>query len=92
MSAGNGSRPRSSALEAMHEEEAIGRAYDARLLLRLWRYVAPYRAQVGLTLGLVVPGFLMEIAPAWIVKTGLDRVISPEPAREQGDPFGLARR
>ncbi len=69
--------PRPSVLEAMFEEEALGRAYDVRLLARLWRFVAPYRKQVTLTLFLVFPLFLMEIAPAWIVKTGLDRVVGP---------------
>ena len=66
---------RAGAAEAMHEEEALGRAYDTRLLLRLWYYVRPYRAQVALTLGLVLPIFLLELAPAWIVKTGLDHLV-----------------
>jgi ATP-binding cassette subfamily B protein len=66
-----------SALEAFHEEEALGRAYDRRLLLRLWPYVRPYWPQVALTLALVVPLFLLELAPAWIVKTGLDSVLVP---------------
>jgi len=69
------SEARSSATEAMHEEEALGKAYDGRLLLRLWRYVAPYRWQVALTLGLIVPLFLVEIAPAWIIKVGLNGAI-----------------
>jgi len=67
--------PRTAAAEAMHEEEALGRAYDARLLARLWRFVAPYRGEVVLTLVLVVPSFLLELAPAWIVKTGLDHLV-----------------
>jgi ATP-binding cassette subfamily B multidrug efflux pump len=77
---------RAAALEAMHEEEALGRAYDARLLGRLWRYVRPYRWQVVLTLALVVPGFLFEIAPAWIIKTGLDEVVLTD--FERGGPPG----
>jgi ATP-binding cassette subfamily B protein len=60
----------------MHEEEALGRAYDARLMARLWRFVAPYRGEVLLTLLLVLPGFLLELAPAWIVKTGLDHLVA----------------
>jgi ATP-binding cassette subfamily B protein len=64
----------------MHEEEALGKAYDRRLLARLWPFVRPYRGQVALTLGLVVPLFLVELAPAWIIKTGLDRVILPSGA------------
>jgi ABC-type multidrug transport system fused ATPase/permease subunit len=59
----------------MHEEEALGKAYDARLLARLWRFVSPYRGEVALTLLLVFPGFLLELAPAWIVKTGLDHLV-----------------
>ena len=29
-----------------HEEEALGKAYDARLMRRLLRYLRPYRWQV----------------------------------------------
>jgi ABC-type multidrug transport system fused ATPase/permease subunit len=72
-------RARTSALEAMHEEEALGRAYDVRLMGRLWGYVRPYGWQVALTLFLVFPIFAAEVAPAWIIKTGLDRVILEEP-------------
>jgi len=68
------SSSRERALDAMHEEEALGRAYDARLMGRLWGYVRPYGWQVSLTLALIVPSFLMDVAPAWIVKTGLDHV------------------
>lgn len=63
--------------DSLHEEDALGKAYDAQLLRRLWRYVAPHRAQVALTLLLVAPLFVLELAPAWIVKTGLDQVIAP---------------
>jgi len=62
---------------ALHEEEALGRAYDLQLLGRLWRYVRPYRGQVALTLALVIPLFVLELAPAWIIKVGLDTVIAP---------------
>jgi len=63
--------------EALHEEEALGKAYDLRLLGRLWRYVRPYGGQVALTLAVVAPLFMLELAPAWIIKTGLDLVIAP---------------
>jgi ATP-binding cassette subfamily B protein len=78
-----------SALEAILEEEALGKAVDRRLLARLWPYVAPYRAQVVATILLVLPMFALELAPAWLVKTGLDRVIL---RGEAGAPPGLLDR
>jgi ATP-binding cassette subfamily B protein len=68
--------------EHLQEEENLGKAYDLRILKRLWRYVAPYRWQVVGTLVLVAPLFLLEIAPAWIIKVGLDRAtgVVPEAA------------
>jgi ATP-binding cassette subfamily B protein len=60
--------------DVLHEEEVLGKAYDARLMARLWRWVSPYRGQVAATLLLTAPMFVLELAPAWIVKTGLDRV------------------
>ena len=68
------SPPAAPQQDALHEEEALGRVYDGRLMARLWRYVAPYRWQVALTVVLVAPMFLLELAPAWIIKTGLDHV------------------
>jgi ATP-binding cassette subfamily B multidrug efflux pump len=59
----------------MHEEEALGKAVDSRLIRRLWHYIWPYRWQVLLTLFLVIPIFALEVAPAWIIKTGLDSVV-----------------
>jgi ATP-binding cassette subfamily B multidrug efflux pump len=75
---------RQGALDAMHEEEALGRAYDGRLLTRLAPYVLPYRGQVALALGLVAPLFVLDLAPAWIIKTGLDRVLGASPAVPSG--------
>ncbi len=56
------------------EEEKLGRAYDTRLLLRLWPYVRPFWRQIALTLILFLPIFALELTPAWIVKSGIDQV------------------
>ncbi|MFO0689243.1 MAG: ABC transporter ATP-binding protein [Myxococcota bacterium] len=68
------------------EEEELGRAYDGRLLLRLWPYVRPYRRQVWATLLLFVPIFVLELAPAWVVKAGMDLVLPPAGAAAAGLP------
>lgn len=65
---------RSGSQAAVFEEEALGRAYDLRLLSRLWPFIAPYRRYVILNLLLFVPLSVAELAPAWIVKHGIDAV------------------
>jgi ABC-type multidrug transport system fused ATPase/permease subunit len=62
---------------AFHEEEALGKVYDSRLVRLLWRYVSPYRWQVFLTLLMVVPILAAELAPAFVIKTALDAVLAP---------------
>ena len=37
----------------VHEEEALGKAYDARLMRRLLEYMRPYKWRVVLAMGLV---------------------------------------
>jgi ATP-binding cassette subfamily B protein len=37
-----------------HEEEALGKAYDARLMRRLLAYLRPYWAYAGLALAAIV--------------------------------------
>jgi len=78
-------KERRTGLERILEEEAVGKALDRALLARLWRHVNPYRWQVVATLLLVAPLFFFELAPAWILKTGLDRVAG---AAEPGGVFG----
>jgi len=49
----------------VHEEEALGKAYDGRLMRRLLRYARPYRVLVFGSLALLVAdGALQLVAPA----------------------------
>ena len=75
----------------LHEEEAIGKAYDLRILRRLWPYVRPYWRQVLLTLALVAPMFAMELAPAWVIKMALDTA-SPGAAAAAAETGGWLPR
>jgi len=69
--------------DAVHDEQSLGKAYDARLLLRLWPFLRPYKWIFVLDLLLFVPLFVFELAPAWIIMHGLDRVfggaVPPDP-------------
>ena len=60
--------------DAVHDERSLGKAYDARLLMRLWPFLRPYKWIFALDLLLFVPMFLLELAPAWIIMHGLDAV------------------
>ncbi len=62
--------------DVLHDEQALGKAYDARLLLRLWPFLRPYKWLLALDLLIFVPLFALELAPAWIIKHGLDSVFS----------------
>ena len=67
----------------IHEEEVLGKAYDARLMRRLFRYLRPYRGQVALAVAAIVAHSLLELAPPYLTKIVIDRYI-PE-----GDLSGL---
>jgi ATP-binding cassette subfamily B multidrug efflux pump len=70
--------------DVLREEEDLGKAYDVRLVGRLWPYIRPYRWQVIVTLALVAPLFVLMFAPVFIVKTGIDQVFGSgeaEPGR-----------
>jgi ATP-binding cassette, subfamily B, multidrug efflux pump len=60
-----------------HEEEALGKAYDARLMRRLLRYMAPYKWWVVLALGLVAIVTPLELAPPLLFKNAIDRYFVP---------------
>ena len=46
----------------LHEEDALSRTYDARLMRRLLRYLAPYRLLVGASLFLLVIEGALQLA------------------------------
>jgi ATP-binding cassette, subfamily B, multidrug efflux pump len=61
----------------MHEEEALGKAYDARLMRRLMQYLHPYRWRVVLALALVAVVTPLELAPPFLFQRAIDRYFTP---------------
>ena len=61
----------------MHEEEALGKAYDARLMRRLLQYMRPYKWRVVLAMALVAIVTPLELAPPGIFQFAIDRYFSP---------------
>ena len=62
-----------------HEEEALGKAYDARLMRRLLRYLRPYRLQVALALFVPVVLALAESVAIQSVSIALQRLHGRSP-------------
>jgi ATP-binding cassette subfamily B protein len=61
----------------IHEEEALGKAYDARLLRRLLEYLRPYRWRVALALALVAIVTPLELAPPKLFQVAIDKYLVP---------------
>ena len=68
-----------------HDEEILGKAYDAALMRRLIRYLRPYRRQVAIALLAIVIGAGLQLAQPYLVKVAIDRHIAT------GDVAGLDR-
>jgi len=64
-----------SAHPDIHEEEALGKGYDARLMRRLLQYLAPYWWMVGLAVLILAMASALEIVGPWLTKLALDDAI-----------------
>lgn len=56
----------------MHEEEVLGKAYDARLMRRLLKYLRPYRWHVALGILLSILVSLLEAVRPYFTKIAVD--------------------
>jgi ATP-binding cassette subfamily B protein len=59
-----------------HEEEALGKAYDSRLMRRLLTYLKPYRLQVLVALVIIVGVALLQVSGPFLTKIGIDNYIA----------------
>jgi len=60
-----------------HEDEILGKAYDARLTRRLLGYVRPYRASVALAVALLLLTSAMSLVGPYLVRVAIDLHIAP---------------
>jgi ATP-binding cassette subfamily B protein len=62
-----------------HEEEVLGKAYDARLMRRLLTYLKPYRLQVVLALVAIVMKAGADVLGPYLTKTAIDKYLAHKP-------------
>jgi len=70
---------------SFHEEEVLGKAYDARLMRRLLGYLRPYKLHVAAALLALVGDAVLQLTQPYLVKLAIDRYIA------RGDLSGLNR-
>jgi ATP-binding cassette subfamily B multidrug efflux pump len=58
------------------EAEVQGRAYDARLVRRLLRYLGPYRRDLALSLALLLAIGLLELVGPYLTGVAIDRFLT----------------
>jgi ATP-binding cassette, subfamily B, multidrug efflux pump len=65
------------------EEEIFGRAFDGRVVRRIWHFVAPYRARVWLAIAAVLVFTLSQLTIPLLIRFAIDEGMAP------GAPPGL---
>ena len=58
-----------------HDEDVVGKAYDARLMRRLLAYLRPYRWQALLALAAIIANSMLQLAQPYLMKLAIDRYI-----------------
>jgi ATP-binding cassette subfamily B multidrug efflux pump len=59
-----------------HDDEILGKAYDARLMRRLARYLRPYWRQVALSFAAILVGAASQLAQPYLMKVAIDQYIA----------------
>jgi ATP-binding cassette subfamily B multidrug efflux pump len=67
--------------QPQHEEENLGKAYDARIMRRLLQYLQPYRWRVVLAITVLLCSAGVQLVVPWVTGLAIDRAI---PARDTG--------
>jgi ATP-binding cassette subfamily B protein len=67
----------------MHDEESLGKAYDAKLMRRLLQYLQPYKWYVALAVIMSIVVSLLEAVRPYFIKIAVDENIA------NGDGHGL---
>jgi ATP-binding cassette subfamily B protein len=62
--------------QAAQQEEVLGKAYDLRLIRRLWKFIIPYKRLFYLTMLLLPLQQAFGVAQPYLMKIGIDQYIA----------------
>jgi ATP-binding cassette subfamily B multidrug efflux pump len=66
-----------AATTIIHEDEILGKAYDAHLMRRILTYLRPYRAKVVIAFVLIFATAAVELTGPFLAKVAIDEAIVP---------------
>ena len=75
----------------MHDDEVLGKAYDAVLMRRLIVYLRPYWRQVLVAFAAIVVWAGVALAQPYLFKVAIDRYIAAGATRRAGLASGAVR-
>jgi ATP-binding cassette subfamily B protein len=67
-----------------HEEEALGKAYDSRLMRRLLTYLRPYGWPVAIAIASIILKSFCDVLGPYLVKVAVDRYLAPVKSLNSG--------
>src|ERR1044071_9786461 len=67
--------------DSHHEEEVLGKAYDARLMRRLLTYLWPYKGRALVSLILTMGSAPLALAGPPLTKAAIDLYLAPDPTK-----------
>ena len=67
-------------MASIHEEEALGKAYDSRLMKRLLTYLRPYGWQVSLAMVTIVIKAMADVVGPVLTILAVDKYLAPKPS------------
>jgi ATP-binding cassette subfamily B protein len=74
------SRRPSKAVVGSHreEEEVFGKAYDPKIVRRIWAFVSPYRSRIAISVASVLTFTLTQLAVPLIIRYAIDNGMAPD--------------
>ncbi len=76
-------------VEALHEEEKLGKVYDSQLMRRLLRYVKPHAGMASTAVVLIILSSFLQLIGPLVVASAVDLYIAP--VQEESQMSGAVR-
>jgi ATP-binding cassette, subfamily B, multidrug efflux pump len=66
------------------DDDVVGKAYDSRLMRRLFAYLKPYKLQAGISAIAILIKSASDVFGPYLVKVSVDTYFAPSPGKQPG--------